>query len=401
MGPRDFGIFTLILTYGQLIANLVQFQSWKGVIRYGALHNAQGRAEPLARLFGFTATLDALGIIAGCIIAIVGVPLVGPLFHWPAAEQAEAALFAVVLLLATGGTASGILRLFDRFDLVAATEGVSPLIRLVGAAAAWAAGGGVIAFLAIWGGALVAQSIVQWIAAVAIHGARLTFGPKAFRQAARENRRLWRFMILTNLSGSLSLFWMQLGTLSVGAVTGAAQAGGFRIANRLSKGIAKPAEVVTRALYPELARLVAEEDHRALRSILTRATAISTGLGVLVVVLVGFGSRTLLSLIAGKDYAFAHVFLFLFAISAAIDLAGFALEPFHVAHGRAGRVLRIRLVGAATYMVMLALLMSQWGANGAAIASIAASAVMFAQLVWSAAQILRSKTVPVVHDELA
>jgi O-antigen/teichoic acid export membrane protein len=334
-------------------------------------------------------------------IAIVGVPLVGPWLHWPAHEQLLAALFAVALLLSTSGTPSGILRLFDRFDLVATTESVIPIIRLVGALAAWAAGGGVLTFLIIWGASGLGQSLAQWWAAIAIHPTGFSFGWTALRRALRENRRLLRFMVLTNLSGSLSLFWMQLGTLSVGGVTGPAEAGGFRIANRLSKGIAKPVEIVTRALYPELARLVAEDNHVIVGRILIRGTAIAGLLGTLLVVAISFGGTSLISLIVGKDYAFAHVFLTLLAISAAFDIAAFALEPLHVAYGNAGRLFRIRLVGAVIYVAMLFLLLPRIGSNGAAIASIAASAAMFIQLLISARLILQTKSRPAAPPDLA
>lgn len=390
MGPRDFGGFTLVLTYGQMIANLVQFQSWKGVIRYGAIHRAGDRADRLARLFGFTATLDAAGAIGGALLAIVGVPLIAGYLHWPADQQRLAQGFGVLLLLATGGTASGILRLHDRFDLLAYTEAVGPMVRVVGALAAWLMSGGIIAFLGVWAGAALGQSLAQWLAALLIERAKLKVGPRPFRKAAAENHRLWRFMILTNISNSLSLFWMQLGTLAVGNAGGAAQAGGFRISSRIAKGVAKPVETVTRALYPELARLVAEGEHRTVRAILLRVTAMAALLAIAMVVIVGVGGKPILHLIAGRKFEFAHVFLTVLAFSAAIDLAGFALEPFHTAHGRAGRVLRIRLVGACFYLATLVVLLPRIGAIGAAFAAVGASAIMFAQLAVSTAQILRS-----------
>ena len=101
LGPEGFGGFILILTYGQMIANFVQFQSWKGVIRYGALHVAADRSDRLERLFGFTATLDFGAAFAGALIAVVGVPLIGPLFDWSRDQQISAAIFASLCLLYT------------------------------------------------------------------------------------------------------------------------------------------------------------------------------------------------------------------------------------------------------------------------------------------------------------
>ena len=391
LGPRQFGEFALVLTYGQLIANLVQFQSWKGVIRFGAHHLAEGNRDRLARLFGFTATLDAASTIVGSAFAIIGVQVAAPLLHWSPEVEQPAAIFATVILLASGGTPSGMLRLFDRFDLQAFTEAVGPLIRLVGCLTVWAAGGGVVAFLMVWGAAALGQTVAQWIAVLIIHGAKMTFGRRGFRKALQENRRLWRFMLFTNISNSLGLFWMQLGTLAVGAVAGPVEAGGFRIAHRIAKGITKPVETVTRALYPELARLIATDNHATARKVLVRLTWVAAGLALLVMLIAGFGGAEILHLIAGKKFEFAHSFLFLLSLSSAIDLIGFALEPFHSAHGRAGRVLRARAIGALAYLLALAALMPVIGAKGAAFASIGASLIIFAQMGHSASQMLKRR----------
>lgn len=389
LGPKSFGEFVLILTYGQMIANFVQFQSWKGVIRYGALHVAAERPDRIARLFGFTATLDFGSAFAGALIAAIGAPLIAPLFHWSPDEQMSAALFGAVLLLTTGATPTGMLRLFDRFDLVAYAEAVGPLIRLGGSIIAWIAGAHVNIFLIVWAIAGTAQALVQWIAAVVVSQSQLALGRTPFRQAAQENEGIWRFMFQTNISNSVAIFWLQLGTMAVGAFGGAADAGAFRLAQRIAKGIVRPVRPITVALYPELTRLVAEDDHAQLRKIAVRVTILAAALAFVVVLVTGFAGRDILSLLAGKQFEFAYAFLFLLSIATAIDLAGFAFEPLQDAHGRAGTVLRARLVAATAYAILLASLMPWLGGKGAAIAAIICSLLIFGQLAWATLIVLR------------
>lgn len=389
LGPERFGGFTLILTFGQLIANLVQFQSWQAVIRYGAVHVADKRFDKLSRLIGFIASLDWASALVGVVIAVLGVHVAGPFFGWSPDGEQRAALFATVLLISSSATPTGLLRLFDRFDLLTLTEAVGPLVRLIGAIAVWYSGGGIVAFLSVWALAAVAQTVAAWTAVLATHLARLTIGRSAFAGALAENPRLWRFMVQTNLSSSLSMFWFQTGTLAVGAVAGPAAAGGFRIADRLAKAGAKPVETLTRALYPEMARLVASDDRATLLRVFVRVSWIAASLALVLVIIAGIGGPLILRLIAGPQFAFAHHYLFLLAIAAAIDQCGFALEPFHNAHGRAGRVLRAKAVGAAAYVVLLATLLPTIGPAGAAVAAIVTSFVVVSQLALSAAQLLR------------
>jgi O-antigen/teichoic acid export membrane protein len=308
--------------------------------------------------------------------------------HWDAGQQHSAQLFAIALILTMGATPSGILRLSNRFDLLAYTDASAPAIRLIGSLAAWFAGAGVGTFLAVWASAAAIQMIAQWMAALRLDGARPQFGWQALIAARHENPRIWRFMVQSNISSSLSIVWMQLGTLAVGSVAGPVEAGGFRISQRLAKGITNPIETLTRVLYPEFARLIAEDDRQRLRHVLLRVWSISAALALIVVVVAGPGAGIILRFVAGPNFEFADDFLLYLVIAAAIDLAGFAIEPFLSAHGRAGRVLRIRAVGAVTYLILLAALLPTLGAKGAALAAVGASIILLAQFIGSALQTL-------------
>lgn len=388
LGPAGFGKYALILTYAQLLGSLVQFQSWNAVIRYGAAHLERNDHPPLARLFGFAAALDWASALAGILIALVVVPFAAPLLHWSAVDARNAMWFSAAFLSTTGATATGILRLFDRFDLLVYSDSVGPLTRIVGALAGWAFGGGVAWFLGVFALSAILQLIAQWVAALSL-GQRLSLRVASLRAAASENRRIWPFMIKTNLSSSIGQFWLQCGTLTVGWVAGPVEAGGFRIAHRFAQAMSKPVDMIIKALFPELARLVAARDHATTRKVLFRASAVSASFALLMVVVTGLFGTDILHVIAGRRFEFAQPFFFLLAISAAIDLAGFALTPFHNAYGRPGRVLRSGVIAVAVYAALLIALLPTVGARGAAYAAIGASLTGFAQLAISSVQILR------------
>lgn len=388
LGPTGFGLFALVLAYGSSVANLVQFNSWQAVIRFGAVHRVDMRPDRLARLLGFTATLDAVGALLGAVVAAVGVHLAGRLLGWSPAEQERAALFGAVLLLSTGSTATGMLRLFDRFDLLTYAEAVGPGARVGGAAIAWAAGWGIDGFLMVWAGAALAEGAAGWIAALSARLSPLSFGPAAIAAAPGENRRLWRFVLQNNASSSLSLLWEQLGTLAVGGTAGPAAAGAFRIATKLAGALAKPVGTVTRALYPELAQLAANGERATLRRVVTRITLMAAAMACLMVGITWQWGPLLIRVFSGRAFEFAQVYLLPLTVAAAIDLCGVAFEPLHNAYGRSGRVLARRSIGAVVYLIALWLLLDRVGPQGAALAAIASSLVISISLAISARQIV-------------
>ena len=376
LGPEGFGVFTLVLAYGQAIANLAQFQSWQALIRYGAGHLARGDRAGLARLVAFTGAMDVASALVGAAVAVAGVSMAGAWLGWSGAQQGRAALFGGALLLSIGATPVGTLRLFDRFDLITYIQAIGPAVRLAGSLVAWGVSRSVDAFLIVWAAAALVQSAAGWIVSFGPAGQAPQFARDWFGRARAENPGILRFMGLTNLSSSLSLIWEQLGTLAVGGVSGATAAGGFRIASRLAKAMVKPVQTFSRVLFPELARLVASDDHVTLRRVTIRVGWAAIGLSLAVVLVAAFGGTLLLRLVAGRDYAFAHELLLLLAIAAAIELSGFALEPLLTAHGQAGQVLVAQMVGTIVYGALLAILLASWGATGAAWAAIGGAGVV-------------------------
>ena len=121
-----------------------------------------------------------------------------------------------------------------------------------------------------------------------------------------------------------------------------------------------------------------------------RVAVVAGFLALLVVILSGVAGREIISLIAGKRFEFAAGFFFLLSIAAAIDLAGFAFEPLQDAHGRAWKVLQAKLIAAAVYAALLAILLPAFGGEGAAIAAIICSLLIFVQLALASARILRT-----------
>lgn len=387
LGPPGFGSFALVMTYGELVTNLAQFQSWKAVIGFGATHQQASNLARLRRLFGYTASLDWLGGAIGAVVGALGILLIGPLLHWTSADVHAAIWFGTALLLTSSTTPAGMLRLFNRFDLQVYSEMLAQVTRFAGCLVGWAIGAGVAWFLSVWALAALLQLVSQW-GMVLVLGHRLSFGQRALRLASHENPGLWSFMLKTNVSGSLGLFWMQCGTLLVGVFAGPVEAGGFRLAHRFSQALVKPVEIGTKALFPELARLVADGDRATMRKVLMRVTWMSFLFASLVVLATGLYGREFLRLVAGPRFEFAHRYLLLLCIAAAINLVGFALEPFHNAHFRPGTVLRSYLVAALFYAAVITVLLPRLGAEAAAFAAIAAALAIILQLGLSTVQIL-------------
>lgn len=376
LGLAGFGAFATVLAYGQLIVNFAQFQSWQLVIRFGAGHLAAGDHPRLERLLSFAVALDAgsalFSAAAGFLLAGTAAALLG----WPAGLETSAAWFGLSLLLWLRATPIGALRLLDRFDQLSAAETVTPIVRFAGAIAASIWFPSITAFLLVWTVSEILSSLMLWALArrtLARRGVRFRAGwPRGVRA---DNPGLWAFAWASNATASVNLAWQQVGTLVVGAESGVAAAGGFRMAFQIAQALAKPALLLGRVIYPELARLGGDA---ALDQAVRRATRLALISGAILVLLSVLLGRTALVLIGGPDYGGAAWLLVILTGSVAIDLWGFALEPALLALGRAWSALIARAAGAAAYAVLLTATIDRFDAYGAAWAAVGGSVVALA-----------------------
>ncbi len=380
LGPEQFGQFTLVLGTAQAIAAFVGFQSWQIVVRFGAQRLGAGGEGPLSRLIAFCVSIDIAAAVAGCILAWVGVTLMGPRLGWSPELSRMALLFCATMLLSVRSTAVGVLRLLDRFRLGALADATTPIMRFVGALAAVAAGPSVFGFLLAWGVAEIATAMAYWIAARRTGGALVRLPRRDdLVRAPRENPDLWRFTWTTNMALTLEAGARQVAVLLVGLLSGPVVAGNYRLASQLSQAIVRVSDMAARAIFAEAARSSASgspggaaDPHLLLRRVSRLAIAAAGGLALVLL----FGRYGLL-LLGGAAHLDAFPLLRLLAIAAAIDLAGVAFEPVLMAMGQATRTLVLRAVSGLVLLAALAVLLPRFGGIGAATATVIASAVGF------------------------
>lgn len=386
LGLEGFGQFVLILGTAQAISAFVQFQTWQVVVRFGMEHLNSNRPRELSRILAFSAALDLGSAIVGCGLAVVVIALLGPHFGWDAALSAQALAFTVVTLLSIRSTATGILRLHDRFAISAAADAVIPVVRLVGALTAVAFGAGVTGFIIAWAVAEISAAIVYWFSAARV--ARGSFrwpGWQSLRSVPADHDGLWRFAAITNAASTVDIASKQVTVMIVGLFAGPAAAGGYRLAWQLGQALAKTSEMLSRAMFAELTRVNFGDMRANLPRLFRNASRFAFIAALLIVALLLLIGEPALRLVAGKEFAAAYPLLILLGAAAALDLGGVAFEPALLATNKAWLAFRLRTAAALLMFALLAVLLplyGTWGAAASALAASAASLIMLGTAAW-------------------
>ncbi len=378
LGIEAFGQLILIHTFVQAVSELVKFETWQPILRYGTPAIHENRIGDLQRLIKFSLVLDVASSVLGTGIAALGIYVFGGLIGLTSQTTPMALFYSLSILFMVTATPTGVLRLFDRFDQLAVQGSMSAVVRIVGATALFVMGDGNLAdFLLVWMASAVASGLAGMVLTWReIHRRSLWQGASSsWRGLTHGFDDIWKFVWANNANSAVSLLQSHVGTLLVGAMLGPTQAGLYRVARQLAEALAKPVKLLTSAVYPEMARFVADRRTDLIRRFIGKALAVSGLISVVTMALLALVGVYLLRLIGGGQMDSAYQVMLLLGGASLIGMWTFPLEPALISLGRATTALWVRIAAAIAYIPLLFLLTRSHGMEGAGIAALAAALV--------------------------
>lgn len=369
LGLEDYGRLALAMGFVVLVGQLFD-------LRVGVATTIVG-AEQLSRddrraagIFQLSYVVDAgTGLLGFATVAVLA-PFVGPALLGDGGTTLIV-LYALVLLAQTVDESSfTVLRLLDRFRLIAAYTVVLEAGRIALVAGALAVYGTVTSVAL----ALVVHRALAGVAAALVAarvfrratGVRLT--QPALARAREDRPRLLRTMLHTNVVSYARLAQTQLPTVLVGAVAGATQVGVYKIGTAAALMVGRLIDPAYAALLPRLARLWSAGRRDEIRRLIRRLSVVAVP-GVLAVAgaLILLRVPVLDALGGGEAGDDAGTVLILGTLAHAVNAALLWNIPALYAAGRAHVVSRLAIAATAVQVATLIPLVEAYEASGAAL----------------------------------
>ncbi len=383
LGAAELGVLVLIQAFGQFLGEVVKFQSWQTILHYGAKPAAEGRVKDFQRVLRFTVVLDFASTVLGIAVGVVGAIAFAGVLGWGQAEAPAAALFMFSIAFMVSATPLGLLRLFDRFDVLAWQAGLISLFRVIGGVIAFLLGAGMEGFLL----ATALATFGSWLylagSAVIELKKRGLLADFSWRGPLTEGMPgAWRFAWNTNLASTLDVAFTHVATLIVGALVGPSQAAFWRVGRQVADALAKPAKLLTPALYPELARLRAEDRHHAMWRLARNVGLLAGGVALVMLAASWLAGPTLLKLVMGPAFKPAAAVMTWQVGAAVIGVFALPLEPMLISLGKPGAAVKVRLAVSAGFLATLPFLVTTFGLIGAGAGLAAAAGALALGMLW-------------------
>ena len=370
LGVEQFGFLVLITTYVLVVDKLFNFQSWQAIIKYGAEALEQERREDFKSLIKFGFFLDGTTAILGTMVSSVAAWFVG---HWRGWEDQivfMAIIYSLTILFNVNGTPIAILRLFDKFKLVAYHNVITSVIKLVGVIIAFASGAGLWPFLLLWAAVDIFGKL--FLLYFAVHELAVRNYAGFLRSSAKKIslkfKGIWGFVWTTNINSSIRMTSRELDLMIVAGLLGPASVGLYKIAKQFASVIQKTVDPLYQAIYPEMAKLFTRGEIKKFISFGLRSSLIAGMFGALVWAVFYFFSDYIFLFTVGAEYLDAVGVLLWYMMAIVVATIAFPLQPAMLAMGLPHTTFWVHICSTIIYFLTLFVAVPALGLVGAGVA---------------------------------
>lgn len=393
VSAQALGVLFIIHAFMLTTAELGSFKSWQALIRFGVPHLSTGDTPSLHKLLRFSIGLDLIMAVLACLAAEVFLWFGHELIGLDEKYVPLAMGYCGLILLRLKSASFGVLRVLDRFDLLALHAVIMPFSRFIGSVIVWILGGGIEAFVLVWFVAAIIDYLVLWAFALReMSRAGLLRGLFAKPPTLRAPETgLWAFSWTANIDSSIAVAKQELPVLLAGGVLGPAFAAVFKVAVQIASVLVKGTQQLDEVIYPELAHMINQGKTSQIWPLLIRTGAILVSIALAVGAVVAVFGPAVLSQVLQEDYGASAGIATLLLLAGAISAAYTPLLPTLYAAGRPGQALIARAAGVSALLIFFVILAQAIGPLGSGWAFIIGDSIALIMAVWLTQRALRQQ----------
>ncbi|MBB3862566.1 O-antigen/teichoic acid export membrane protein [Novosphingobium hassiacum] len=376
LGPAAYGTLALILTIGRVSERVLRFESWQPLIRFAAQRDVERDPARMSQLMLYGLLLDISTALLAAVLTIAAGYTLATVIHLGASALPLVAIYAVAIAVNVRGMPTAALRINAQFRTLAYVQLFASVLRVVAALVALSLDLDLLAFVTIWTAAQIIDSMLfNYLGFRTLHRLSIPSPLRAsWRNLPSEFPGFLGFAFSTNLSSTLRTFTQEADTLLVSAFAGSNAAGFYHIAKRIAKVAQQVGAMIQAVVYPDMARMWANAQHRAFRRITARLQLALAAAGLAILFTTWVLGGFLVNVAFGSEFADAYPLLLAQLVAVILIMHAAPSRSALLAMNRPRFVLGTAVISTALFFMVALYALPRFGAIGANFAHIAFSA---------------------------
>lgn len=369
IGSDSYGVLVLGQTYSLILDVMINVQSWKGVIQFGQkalAHNEIGRLNSYVRLGTILDTITA--IVCG-VVALLLAPVVGSIFGWSSDLVFCAQLFSLAIFSHFSGTTIGVLRILNKFSLVALQKFIASVIKVAA----------IVALFVLNNGLTLKEAVIIYVVTDIIGNLLLVIF--AYNEY-RKRYGLIGIIKARRLSDSKSFISFTLwGTVSeivdipvnyidvfIVSLLGDNLVAIFKVFKQIAGVFQKISSPIQQSILPQFSQLSAINNEKRGYEVVQKIHRVSFLVMLPIALVAGATSFFWLGWLYGADYAAQWYNLLLFLVVQSFALSYATIHPYFLSLGHSKKSAIYVFVSNVAYLVLAFALVNSLKISGIIIA---------------------------------
>lgn len=362
LGNDEYAILVLAQSYMSILDLIINLQSWQSVIKFGEEMRVKNKIDKYLEFIKLGSILDISTAILCGLISLFIAPLIGSIFNWSNELILCCQIFTAEIYFHFSGTPIAVLRLENKFNLVAIQKIVSAIIKLA-----------VLLFI------LCMTSKLSLITAVIIYVVTdiishlilvimfLTIIHKKWgirrllKSKIPENKgQFIKYTIWCTLGDAVDIPVLYLDVFVVSALK-LELVTVFKVFKQIISVLSKLAAPIYQAIFPQFSTLVAKGEYkRGYDAVIKIRNAVYKYFIPLIIV-VGLSSPIWLNIIFGEIFSQYWYILFIYLIIHTYALSYTTIHPYFTALGKVKEGFIICLIANVVYLILALTLTKHFG----------------------------------------
>ncbi|WP_029331677.1 lipopolysaccharide biosynthesis protein [Exiguobacterium oxidotolerans] len=368
IGNKDYGIFILAQSYMLIFDSIFNFQSWQAIIKFGSKSLYEKNLKVFCSNIKGSSIVDFLSSIFGFILAVSLTSIIIKFTEWPNEIKVIIFISCLEVLFRFTNTPIGILRLANKFEMVAYQKIITSLLRLFSVVFYWLFDFNSLATFTIF---YVSANVVGNIVLIifAFKELKKIVNIKQLLNAKLNSSGIeyYKFMGWTNISSTVDIPAKQLdvfiiSTFSIELVTV------YKLYKQIAEILGKLTAPLSQVIMPQFSMLAAKKENNRGYEVVLKLKKVTLLFMIPLGIIFSLVAPFILKFYFGNIYFQNSMVMILLIFSRIYSLSYAALHPYFVSIGQVKKNFQIVLCANIFYVLATLVLSQTIGIYGIVIA---------------------------------